>query len=365
MLLVLWRPLMGQNITVPPSGDNQRAAVTQYMGLVSVQITYNSPDVDNRRGRIWGDLVPYGLAPNNFGTAKAMPWRAGANENTVFEVSHDVRIQGKDLPAGTYSLHMIPSANGPWTLIFSRNHGAWGSYFYDSAEDALRVETTPEPAPYTEWLTYDFTDRQLGSCTAALTWEELRIPFRIEVPDPHAIYLARIRQELQNSPGFAWQSWDAAAQYCLLHNINLEEALTWSEASIRAPFIGEENFTTLSTYATLLRRLGRQSESEAAMDKAIKHPSATVNQIHQYGRQLLGQGDKAGALAIFEYNASRYPDVWPVNVGLARGYAAVGDFKKALKYAKIAQGQVPAGDTVNAASLDSMIGKLSQGQDIH
>lgn len=78
LLLVQGIYVYGQSITFPPSGDNQKCSVTQWVGLVSVNITYNSPDVtgpngEDRKGKIWGGVVPYGLADNNFGTAKKMP----------------------------------------------------------------------------------------------------------------------------------------------------------------------------------------------------------------------------------------------------------------------------------------------------
>ena len=73
-------------LTAPPSGNNQRAAVTQFIGPVKINIDYSSPRVHNpytgedRRGKIWGTLVPYGLFRNNdgYGTCKDCPWRAGA-----------------------------------------------------------------------------------------------------------------------------------------------------------------------------------------------------------------------------------------------------------------------------------------------
>src|SRR5450432_1640320 len=99
-------------LTLPPSGNNQKASVTQFIGPVRVTIDYSSPavhgpDGKDRRGEIWGKLVPFGLTNLGFGNGKPGPWRAGANENTVFAVSHDVMIEGKPLAAGRYGLHMI------------------------------------------------------------------------------------------------------------------------------------------------------------------------------------------------------------------------------------------------------------------
>jgi len=159
LALVFGGALLAQfpGLTLPPSGGNQKASVTQFVGPVKISIGYSGPSVHgpdgkSRRGEIWGKLVPYGLTNLGFGNGKPGPWRAGANENTVFSASHAVLIEDKPLPAGEYGLHMIA---GPeqWTLIFSKNSTAWGSFFYEESEDALRVSVTPRKHEYREWLT--------------------------------------------------------------------------------------------------------------------------------------------------------------------------------------------------------------------
>ncbi|MDX1906019.1 MAG: DUF2911 domain-containing protein [Bacteroidia bacterium] len=370
-LFSLWTLLAlsaaAQPITTPPSGDNQPASVTQYMGLASVTIRYSSPDVtgpggEDRRGHIWGELVPWGMQNLGFGTAKLSPWRAGANENTTITFSHDVTVEGQPLKAGTYGLHMIPVQSGPWTIIFSHNSTAWGSYFYDPAEDALRVTVSPVQNTYQEWLTYVFEDRHVDHCTASLQWENLKIPFRIKT-DYINQYLANIRRELQLTTGFSWQGWQTAAQFCLQYKVNLAEAETWAQYAVNMPFVGEENFTTLSTLSQVKAALGKTAEAETLMQQAISHPTATVLQVHSYGRQLLAQGRAAEALAAFELNARRYPDQWPVHVGLTRGYAATGDLKKALKHARLALPAAP--DDLNRKSIQDMITKLERGENIN
>ena len=87
-----------------PRGS-QMAKVSQRIGNTDVTIVYSRPSVNDRE--IWGALVPYGMNNLGFGTAKESPWRAGANENTIFKTTHDLTIGGKTLPAGKYGLHMI------------------------------------------------------------------------------------------------------------------------------------------------------------------------------------------------------------------------------------------------------------------
>jgi hypothetical protein len=355
---------LAQGISVPPNGDNQKSAVIQNIGLVEVRIDYSSPDVhapngEDRRGKIWGTLVPYGLTNLGFGTCTECPWRAGANENTVFTISHDVKIEGQPLPAGSYGLHMI-AGQDEWTLIFSRNNSSWGSFYYDPSEDVLRVKVKPQKSDYDEFLTYNFTDRRPDKATVALEWEELAVPFTITVDDPTSLHLARIREELRNSTGFTWTNWVAAAQYALQAK-RPDAALEFAQVATARPFVGQENFQTLNTLATALEANGKTAEAKTARDKAMNHPTAQATDLHQYGRQLLNQGKKEEALRVWELNAKRFPNVWPVNVGLARGYSAVGRYKDALKYAKLALAQAP--DDINKQSLTAGIKKLEAGQD--
>ena len=356
-------------LVLPPSGANQKSVVTQYIGAMAhVTIIYNSPDVTSpqgtdRKGKIWGQLIPYGLTNKGFGLGNPSPWRAGANENTVIEFSHDVKIQGKALKAGTYGFHVIVEKEGPWTIIFSHNSTAWGSYFYKESEDALRVQAEPVSNEYREWLTFEFTDRQPESATVALMWENISLPFKIEVENSQELYLANIRKQLEGTVGFNWANWNSAANYCLQNNINLEEGLQWAEASISTPGIGNENFTTLSTKSAILSKLKRTDEAKKTMNTAIKHPTATVFQIHGYGRQLIAQGEKEQALKIFQLNVERFGDSWPTHVGMARGLSAVGKYKEALKHAKIAVDQAP--NKLNKDGMQQAVVKLEKGEDIN
>ncbi|WP_020568781.1 DUF2911 domain-containing protein [Neolewinella persica] len=358
-------------LQLPPSGGNQKSVVTQYVGAhAHVTITYRSPDVtspqgQSRRGKIWGGVVPYGLQNLQFGLSTAdnpSPWRAGANENTVVELSHDMVVQGKPLPAGKYGLHLIPQETGAWTVIFSHNSGAWGSYFYRESEDALRVMTEPEASPYTEWLTFEFTDRQEESCTVALKWDELSVPITFGLPDGKELYVDYLHSAMQNSIGFSWTERNNAAQYCLQNDVNLEEALAWAEQTAQNNFVGQENATTLQTLASLQMKLGKESEGMETMMQAANHASAGVFQVHQIGRQLLAAGKNDEALKVFKLNMERHGDVWPVNVGLARALSATGDLKMALKHAEKALANAP--NQPNKDAIAGMIEKLKKGEGI-
>ena len=83
--------VIGQQIKTPrPSPD---ATVTQMVGITEVSIDYSSPGVKGRK--IFGELVPFGEV-----------WRTGANEVTSITFSNPVKVNGNDLPAGTYGIHI-------------------------------------------------------------------------------------------------------------------------------------------------------------------------------------------------------------------------------------------------------------------
>ena len=370
LLLLSTASLSAQNLTQPPSGDNQKASVTQYMGLVSVRIDYSSPDVhgangEDRRGKIWGQLVPYGLNDEGFGWSSPenpIPWRAGANENTVVTVSHDVQVEGQSLKAGSYGLHMI-TGPGEWAVIFSKNTSSWGSYFYTKSEEALRVAVQPVKSDYHEWLTYEFTDRLPASTTAWLRWEELSVPIRFSVPNIEQLYVQQMREDLRSSAGFDHQNWVAAINYCVANKVNLEEALTWADFAINGAFVGQRNFATLQAKSSVLAALGKTAEAAALMKEAVKEPTAGVTQVHFYARQLLQEGKKQDALEIFKMNADRHPGDFTAMVGLARGYSATGDYKKALEWVQKALPLAP--NEVNRKSLEGAVETLKAGKDFN
>src|SRR6201989_1227890 len=169
------------SMTALPSGGNKKAAVSERIGLTDVTLTYDRPAVKGREGQIWGKLVPEGYTDQGFGTSKAAPWRAGANENTTITFSTDVMIEGKPLPAGKYGFFVAYGAS-ECTLIFSHNNSSWGSFFYDPKEDALRVTVKPVALDKeVERLRYEFVDQKEDAATIALEWEKLSIPFNVKV----------------------------------------------------------------------------------------------------------------------------------------------------------------------------------------
>lgn len=372
MILVFATMIAAQEtseLSTPPNGDNQHATVSQWIGPVKISIDYHSPKVhhpdnNDRTGHIWGEVVHYGFVDEGFGPTKAAPWRAGANESTSITFSNDVKIEGKDLKAGTYALFLDVEKTGPWNWVFS-NHLGWGSFQYDPQDEALRVPVTPEEAPFTEFLTYGFDDRRSDSAVAYLQWEKKRIPFKIAVSNVNQLYVAKMRQDLESWAGFNYQDWQSAAQFCADNKVNLEEALQWADKAINGPFrgatIAHEDFSTLSTKAAVLEAMGRESDADALIEKALHLPGTDAYSVYAYGMGLLGRGKKDRAMKIFVFNQQQHPqDKFWTSLGLARGYTAIGDKKNAIANWEVVLHNVPSNLSNRTAAYEASLKKLKE-----
>lgn len=133
--------------------------VTAVVSGAHTKIVFSSPAVKGRA--IWGGLVPYDKA-----------WRGGADEATLFTTDKPLTIGGKKLPAGTYSVFVIP-AKDKWTYIFNSQTGQWGIKQggvanYDEAKNVLTVTAVPKVAPMAEHLMYMASAKSFG-----LHWEKM------------------------------------------------------------------------------------------------------------------------------------------------------------------------------------------------
>jgi Protein of unknown function (DUF2911) len=338
----------------------KKAFIAEQIGLTNVSIQFNRPGVKNREGHIWGELIPVGYADQGFGPSKASPWRAGAIENTTIEFSTDVKIEGQPLEAGKYGFFITYGPNES-TLIFSKNSTSWGSFYYNPSEDALRVKVKPVAMDKnTEWLNYQFADQTPSSAVVQLMWEKLMIPFKIEV-DLIQTQLSSFRKELRGEKGFVWENWDQAALYCAEHKVNLPEALLWTDTATSENNAGRHSFQAWRTKAIVLDSLGRTKEAEEAMKSAL--PWGDVLELYLYGKLLTKQKKGKEAFEVFKMGNARNHDDFIANLGMARGYSAIGDYTKALTFAKRAQTQ--AEGQTNKNLTNKMVKLLTDGKDIN
>jgi tetratricopeptide (TPR) repeat protein len=320
---------------------SQRSIITQRIGLTDITINYCRPLAGGRT--LWGKEIPYDKV-----------WRAGANENTVISFTDDVSVEGHALSAGTYGLHMIPTAD-QWTIIFSKNSTSWGSFSYDEKEDALRVTTKSQPAEMEEALAYTFEDVKPDSTAVTLRWAKLAVPFHVSV-DVNAIVLRSIQNQLRSVGGFTWAGYDEAASWLLDTTTNLDQAIKWEDRSILA----EERFDNLLTKSEILAAQGKKQEADATKAKALEMASGI--QLHAYGRGLQGEKKQDEAFAIFQINIKKRPNEWYTHGELARIASAKGDFTAASKEMNLALAAAP---DYAKGQIQGLIGRLEKKQDIN
>src|SRR5688572_24928212 len=103
-----------------PRVPSPAARISQTIGISTVNIQYSRPAVKGRE--VWGNLVPYGWNVQGFGAGNSAPWRAGANENTVIQFSHDAKFEGKTVPAGAYGLFFVINQDNSGEVILSKDY---------------------------------------------------------------------------------------------------------------------------------------------------------------------------------------------------------------------------------------------------
>lgn len=360
--LITTAGIFAQLLRLPdPNVTNIKSSVGRTVGVTDITVNYNSPAVRGREGKIWGTaIVPYGYTVLGFGSDMESPWRAGSNESTNISFSTDVTINGKKLAAGKYAFFIAVYADS-CVLIFNKNINAWGSYFYDKNLDVLHVTTKQiknQPVSK-ERLEYTFTNQTDRSVELALEWEFWRIPFTIET-DIVKTTLASIQSQMSGAMGFDPPSLQAAANWCLQNNINLDQANVWITSATSPSLGGLQTFAALSTKSGILAKMNKKEEADKLMAQAIEKGNAF--ELHGYGRQLLAQKKVKEAMSVFETNYKKNEGKWPTPVGMMRGLSATGNYPEALKYAKIGLTQAP--DDINKRSLTDAIKNLEAGKGI-
>jgi DUF2911 family protein len=276
VLLSAGLSVVGQVRVPRPS---QKASVMQTIGVTDVTITYSRPGVKGRK--IWGDPLPSQAEVKGEATlddqnarpkdAAIVPWghawRTGANEATQFVVTDDVLINGQKLPAGSYSLHTVPTKD-EWTIIFNSVANQWGSFDYDAAKDTLRVKVKPEwVSENKEWLEYWIDPVSDSTAQVNIRWEKVRVPFTVEVKDVTALALAKARAAVAAAKPDDWNTPFQAANYAFSQpgKADSAEAAAWLEQSIKV----KETYQNLSRKARLLAEQGKTQEAITVGEKAL------------------------------------------------------------------------------------------------
>ena len=236
--------LLAQTPKVDFPAASPPCTLKQHVGLTDIEIVYSRPGVKARP--IFGGLVPYGQV-----------WRTGANNATKITFSTPVKLNGADIPAGTYALFTIPGET-EWTIIINKGAAQWGAFQYNETNDLVRVKATPlKLAEPVETFTIEINDIRDESATLNLTWEKTRVPVKLEValvsklvPQVEAVMAA----PEDNKPYYQ------AAMFYYDHGQDLQKASKWIDAAIAQ----REAHYIVYLKAKILAKLGDKEGAIAA-----------------------------------------------------------------------------------------------------
>jgi hypothetical protein len=220
----------------------------QRVGLTDIEIVYSRPGVKNRT--IFGGIVPYGQV-----------WRTGANQATKITFSTPVKLEGHDIPAGTYALFTIPGED-EWTIIINKDANQWGAFRYNEQDDVVRFEVKPATLTDTRVETFAIEFNRIRDESAVLTlvWDRTVVPIRMEV-DVASKLVPEIEAAM-SAPGKKQAGlYFQAATFYYNHDLDQKKALDWVNAGL------EDN------------------------------PRIAYEMLHLKAQILAKQGDKAGAIA--------------------------------------------------------------------
>jgi hypothetical protein len=219
----------------------------QRVGLTDIEIVYSRPGVKNRA--IFGGIVPYGQV-----------WRTGANQATKVTFSTPVKLEGTDIPAGTYALFTIPGEK-EWTIIINKGATQWGAFQYNEKDDVARFKVTPVmPAETIETFTIEFNRIRDESAVLNLVWEKTVVPIHLDV-DVTSKLVPQIEAAMASPDKKQAGLYFQAATFYYNHDLDLKKALDWVNAGL------------------------------------ADNPRIAYEMLHLKAQILAKQGDKAGAIA--------------------------------------------------------------------
>ncbi len=293
---------------------SQRASVTQRIGTTDITVVYHSPSAKNRK--IFGGIVPYDFVVDGV----EYPWRAGSNQNTTIEFTHDVKIQGKPIPKGKYGLHVFVKEK-EWIFIFSNDSDKWGSFSYQKEEDALRVTATPVPGPYQEWLNYQFVTRESGSAHLELQWSNVRCGIQIST-DVSANVLTDLKSKKEKNSDDYIKMAELTVQR---DSGKINKALRHVEKSLQ---LGKE-FRNLMLKSNLLAKKGMGVESKALEQEALALGEGFPYYYYYPLSLMLLEDNREKAFEILSEMLKKEPENYISNLAMGEYYIKTRNQEKA------------------------------------
>ena len=203
---------------------SEKGIVAQTVGNTTVTVEYFRP-VARGRDSVFGRVVRWGEH-----------WTPGANWATTIDVDRDVRVEGKLLPKGKYSLWTIVQPD-TWSVTFNRTWRRFHLNRPDGSDEQIRVAAHPEPTPHTEVMTFDFPQVTTGAATLRLRWGTLAVPLHVTmiapplVPVPKALRATYVgRYDVEVLP----LTDDDSTRHLLINITDEDDGMHWRDVEGRA-----------------------------------------------------------------------------------------------------------------------------------
>lgn len=227
------------------------ATLKQRIGITDIEVNYSRPSMKDRQ--VFGGLVPYDRI-----------WRTGANSATKLTLSTAIKINGSDVPAGSYELFTIPGKD-EWTVIIHKNMSQWGDYQYNEKNDVVRIKVKPVALPAAmETFAIGFSDLRDSSATFYLAWEKVRVPMKVEI-DVVGMIVPQIEAAMAVEGGK--KPYVAAAMFYYEYNLDLKKALTWMDAGLAED---PKAFWFIYRKGLILKKMGDKSGALAAARQSLE-----------------------------------------------------------------------------------------------
>lgn len=127
---------------------------------LAARVVYSRPQKSGRI--IFGGMIKYGEV-----------WRMGANEATEIEFFKQVKIGGKKISKGRYTLYAIVNEND-WIIIVNKETDTWGSFKYDAKKDVVRATATVKKMDTSQEYLSMYFEKATGGYNLIITWDTVK-----------------------------------------------------------------------------------------------------------------------------------------------------------------------------------------------
>ena len=230
------------------------STVKQRVGLTDIEVDYARPSVKGRK--IFGGMVPYGKV-----------WRTGANSATKVIFSTPVKLNGTEVPAGTYALMTIPGED-EWTIIINKGADQWGAYKYDEKADVARIKAKPITIDRSiETFAIDFGDLHDESADMKLVWDKTVVPIKVEVN-----YVDKLTKQIEDvmASSDKKKPYFQAAAFYYNHGLDLQKAKQWVDTAVAENDAFYINYLKAEILAKMGDKAGALAAAKHSKELAVK-----------------------------------------------------------------------------------------------